>query len=621
MITILIKPLTCFKVHCFGHVYPHVPEPALVRCSRRYLLCSLITLLASVISLPIIAADSAKTLRVLLAESESGLDPATASDASTLSITENIFDALLRYDYLARPLQLQPNTTVALPAISVDRLTYTFHLQPGIRFTPDGVFGHAVRELIAADYVYSIKRLYDPALKSPWLFLFEHKLAGDAALLQQFDIDTPIAGLVAIDRYTLQVRLQQPDGNLLFALATPASAAVAREVIQANAAAPGNHPVGTGPYRLALWQRNNRIVLAANPDFRRDRFSTTSTARADATIAAALKGRQLPLIARIDIRIMEEQQARVLGFFNREFDYLEPLPPPLTAMALVDGKLQPALQQRGVVLATVATLRTFYLWMNMEDPVLGGYTDARVALRRAIALAYNQAEDILVLDHGMALPAQSPLPPDVLGYDSGYRSSGRFDPALAKALLEHFGYRRRGADLYRSQPDGQPLTLQMHTLGSTTGRLRDEFWRRSLEAIGLRVVFKSDRFGEIIKASRLGSVQMFETNWIADFPDGENFYQLLYSGNIGRANYARFRLPQYDRLFAQSRLLPDSPERTALYRQMNQLIEAYAPWIVRTHPLEAALLQPWLRNYRRHPVNSTVWRYLDIDLEQQAAKH
>ena len=594
MITILIKPLVHFA------------------------LCCLIVVLASTISPQTAAADSTKTLRVLLAESESGLDPATASDASTLSITENIFDALLRYDYLARPLRLQPNTTVALPAISADRLTYTFHLQPGIHFTPDAAFGRAPRELTAADYVYSIKRLYDPALKSPWLFLFEHKLAGDAALLQRFDIDTPIAGLVAIDRYTLQVRLQQPDGNLLFALATPASAVVAREVIEAHAAAPGNHPVGTGPYRLALWQRNNRIVLEANPDYRQDRFTTASTASADATIAAALKGRQLPLIGRIDIRIMEEQQARVLGFFNREFDYLEPLPAPLTDMALVDGKLKPALQQRGVVLATVATLRTFYLWMNMEDPVLGGYTDARVALRRAITLAYNQAEDIRVLDHGMALAAQSPLPPDVLGYDPRYRSSARFDPALARALLEHFGYKKRGTDLYRSQPDGQPLTLQMHTLGSTTGRLRDEFWRRSLEAIGIRVVFKSDRFGEIIKASRLGSVQMFETNWIADFPDGENFYQLLYSGNIGRANYARFSLPQYDRLFEQSRLLPDSPARSALYRQMNQLIEAYAPWIVRTHPLEAALLQPWVRHYRRHPVNNTVWRYLDIDRAAQA---
>ena len=561
------------------------------------------------------AADLTKTLHVLLAESEAGLDPATASDASTLSVTENIFDGLLRYDYLARPLRLQPNTVSAMPTVSADRLTYTFQIAPGIRFSADPAFGSAPRELVAADYVYSIKRLYDPALKSPWLFLFEHKLAGDAALLpasgKAFDIDTPIAGLQALDPHTLQIRLQRPDNNLLYALAMPATGAVAREVLQAHAANPGAHPVGTGPYRIALWQRNDRIVLEASPDYRLTHFSTA--APDTDPIATALKGQRLPLIGRIDIRIMEEQQARVLGFLNREFDYLEPLPAPLTDLALQYGKLKPALQQRGIVLSTVTSLRTFYLWMNMGDPVLGGYTPERIALRRAIAMAYPQAEDIRLLDHGMALPAQSLLPPDVLGHDPAYRSSRRYDPVLARRLLDHFGYRVRGSDGYRSMPDGKPLHLQMQTLASSTGRLRDELWRRSLEAIGIRVSFHGDRFAEVIKAARAGTVQMFETNWIADFPDGENFYQLLYSGNIGRANYARFNLPAYDRLFERSQTLPDSPQRSALYRQMNQLIEAYAPWIVRTHPLEASLTQPWVRHYRRHPVENTVWRYLDID--------
>ena len=578
-----------------------------------------------------IGADFNKTLHVLLAEAESGMDPATASDASTLSITENIFEALLRYDYLARPLRLLPNTVTALPTISADRLTYTFHLKPGIRFADDAAFGSRIRELTAADYVYSIKRLYDPALKSPWLFLFEHKLAGDDALLLHtggaapaenatrarlpppaFDVDTPIEGLQALDRFTLQVRLQRPNNNLLFALATPATGAVAREVITAHAGAPGNHPVGTGPYQIASWRRNDRIVLEAHPTYRPTTFDSAVDPTTD-PLAVALQGKRLPLIGRIDVRIMEEQQARVLGFLNREFDILEPLPPPLTDMALAGGRLKPALAEQGIVLTTSATLRTFYLWMNMDDPVVGGYTPAKIALRRAISLAYHQQEDIRLLDHGMALAAQSPLPPDVLGHDRDYRSGARYDPQLAAALLERFGYRRRGADAYRSQPDGAPLTLTMHTLASTTGRLRDEFWRRSLEAIGIRVAFKSDRFGDIIKASRQGTVQMFETNWIADFPDGENFYQLLYSKNIGRANYARFRLAQYDRLFEQSQALPDSAVRTALYRQMNRLIEVYAPWIVRTHPLEATLLQPWVRNYRRHPVENTGWRYLDID--------
>ncbi len=571
-----------------------------------------------------LAADMGKTLHVLLSEAETGLDPATASDASTQSINENMFDPLLRYDYLARPVQLVPNTATAMPDVSADKLTYVFHLEPGIRFTPDPVFGGKARELTAADYVYSIKRLYDPALKSPWLFLFEGKLAGDAALRaapgRRFDIDTPIAGLVALDRHTLRLQLSRPDGNLLFALATPATGAMAREVLEAHAADPGGHPIGTGPYRLALWQRNDRIVLEANPSFRTVVFKTPPGAviRAiDADLAASLRGRTLPLVGRVDIRIMEEQQARVLGFLDGAFDYLEPLPAALADLVLDDGKLKASLRQRRITAPVFAPLRTFYLWMNMDDPMIGGYALHNIALRRAIGMAYAQAEDIRVLDHGMALAAQSPLPPEVLGYDPAYRSSRHFDPVMARRLLDHYGYRVRAGERYRSLPDGRPLTLTMHSLASTTGRLRDEFWRRSLEAIDIRVTFRSDRFADITKAARLGTVQMFETNWIADFPDGENFYQLLYGGNIGRANYARFHLPHYDRLFEQAAMLPDSPQRTALYRQMNRLIEAYMPWIIRTHPQETTLLQPWLKNYQRHPVENTAWRYLDVDADHQ----
>lgn len=559
-----------------------------------------------------------KVLRMFLSTSETGLDPAVASDIATLSLLENIFDPLLRYDYLARPVKLRPNTASALPEVSLDGRTYTFRIRPGIHFTDDPAFKGQKREMTAQDYVYSIKRLYDPTLKSPWSYMFDGKIVGDEVLKQRFDVDTPVAGLQALDRYTLRIALKEPDNNFLFYMATPASGVVAREVIEAHPGQAGNHPVGTGPFMIGEWKRSDRIVLLANPYSTAVFQGTPGNDPEDQALAAALAGKRLPRVDRVEVKIAEEFQGRMLGFLNGEYDYLEQVPESMTDMVIADGQLKPDLQARGIRLSRFPVLQTYYMWMNMDDPVLGGYTRDRIALRRAISLAYNSAEDIALLKKGFAIKAESPLPPNVLGYDPDYRSPVPYDPALANALLDRHGYGKRDAEGFRLAPGGKPLTLTMHSEATVSGRLRDELWRKCLNAIGLRVVFKSDKKTEIIKASRLGKVTMFESNWIADFPDGDNFYQLLYGPNAGRANYARFNLPAYNERYEQARQLTDGPRRQQLYFEMNQLIHAYNPWVPLTHVLSADLRHPWLKNYKRHPVEFTSWRYLDVDVAERS---
>ncbi len=559
-----------------------------------------------------------KVLHMFLSTGETGLDPAVASDNATLSLLENLFDPLLRYDYLARPATLRANTATAMPDISSDGLTYTFRIRPGIHFTPDPAFKGIQREVTAADYVYSLKRLYDPALKSPWAYMFEGKIAGDAALRQRFDPDVPVAGLQAIDRYTLQIRLAAPDNNFLFYLATAASSVVAREVIEAYPGQAGNHPIGTGPFMLGQWKRSDRIVLLANPASSAVFQATPGDNPEDQAIAAALNGKRLPRVDRVEVRIAEEFQGRMLGFLNGEYDYLEQIPESMTEMVVHDGSLKPELAARGIVLSRFPVLQTYYMWMNMTDPVVGGYSRDRIALRRAISMSYNSAEDIALLKKGFAIKAESPLPPNVRGYDPHYRSPVPYNPALANALLDRHGYQQRDPDGFRRAPNGTPLTLTMHSEATVGGRLRDELWRKCLNAIGLRVFFKSDKKTEIIKASRLGTVQMFESNWIADFPDGDNFYQLLYGPNAGRANYARFNLPAYNVRYEKARLLQDGAERNTLYFELNQLLHAYNPWVPLTHVLSGDLRHPWLKNYKRHPVEFTNWRYLDVDVAQRA---
>ncbi|MFZ6710631.1 ABC transporter substrate-binding protein [Undibacterium sp. TC9W] len=589
--------------------------------SLRFLCAALLGVSALVSVMPVHAAASTeKVLRVLVTTPESSLDPAVASDVPSVSINENIFEPMLLYDYLARPVKLKPNTLKSMPEILDQGKTYVLHLQPGIMFTPDPAFKGKPRELTAEDYIYSIKRIYDPAVKSPWLFMFEGKLLGDEKLKptkdgkgQEFNLQTSIPGLQAVDKYTLRVRLNAPDSNFLFILATTATGAMAREVVEAYGNQVGNHPIGTGPFILGQWQRSFRIELLANPQYRKVVFNDQGTDEITRKIAANLTGQTLPRVSKVEIKIMEEQQSRVLGFLNHEFDYLEQVPPPLSNMVLDDGKLKPALQQQGVRLSLFTPLQTSYMWMNMEDPVIGGYTPEKIALRRAIALSYDSKEDIALMEKGLAIQAQSPLPPNVLGYDANYKTPVQYDVKLANALLDKFGY-KRAADGYRNLPDGQPLHLQMHSLASTTGRLRDEVWRKNLDAIGIHVSFKTDKHSEILRAARLGKVQMTEANWIADFPDAENFYQLLYGPNAGRANYSRFNLPAFNKLHEEAMRLSDSPERTAIYRQMAQLMHGYSPWVPRIHPVTADLSQPWLQNFYRHPVDFTSWRYVDVDV-------
>src|SRR5581483_5351309 len=220
------------------------------------------------------AADPVKVLHVAFTIAETSFDPQFASDAASDSIIANVFDSMLDYDYLARPVRLVPRALEAMPAVSDNGATYLCRVRKGIYFTPDPAFGGHPRELTAADFAYALKRLLDPAVKSPWLWLVEGKLAGgDEARAKaqksgRFDYDAPLPGLEVVDRYTLRIRLKAPDLRFIYALAVPNTGAIAREVVQRYGNDIGAHPVGTGPFMLGEYKRSSRIVLMANPHFR-----------------------------------------------------------------------------------------------------------------------------------------------------------------------------------------------------------------------------------------------------------------------------------------------------------------------------------------------------------------
>ena len=567
------------------------------------------------------AADPGKVLRTAFSIAESSFDPVMAWDAASNSVVEEISESMLEYQYLARPLKLQPLTLEKLPEVSDSGATYLCRLRKGIFFTADPAFKGKPRELIAADYAYSLKRLLDPAQKSPWSWLLEGKLVGGDELQAKakktgkFDFDASIAGLEVVDRYTLRIRLKAPDYTFLYVLAMPETAAVAREVIEAYGTDAGAHPVGTGPYVLREYKRSSRIVLEANPGYHKDVFDEAAPAGSDdAAIARLLGGKQLPLIGRIEISVIEEQQPRWLAFLRGELDYLQPFPLDFVGELLENGKLRPALAAKGIQHRLLLRPNSWWNYFNMDDPVVGGYTPEKVALRRAIGMAFDVDEMIRVLYKGRAVPAQGPVPPDIAGYDPGHKTQAQaYDPAAARALLDRFGYKDRDGDGYRELPDGRPLVVEHWSTPSSRDRQFDELWKKDMDAIGIRMVFKKDKLPELRKMARLGKIAMRQDGWNADYPDADNFMQLLYGPNIGQSNDSRFNLPEFNKLYEQSRMLPDSPERTRLYDRMTDLVVAYSPWRLTHHLLEDHVVQPWIGGYKPHPIRSDIWKYLDID--------
>jgi ABC-type transport system substrate-binding protein len=572
-------------------------------------------------------ADPNKVIHAAFPAAETGFDPQAAGDEYSNSVNRAIFDPLYRYDYLARPYKLVPNTAVGMPEISADGKTWTIRIKPGIYFADDPVFKGRRRELAAADYVYAWKRVLDPRMRSNFLQIFDGRFVGADAVVSsaketgKFDYDAPMEGLQALDRHTIRIKLNFADYELLSNLTIAASAAVAREVVEAYADGAGwvmANPVGTGPYRLKEWRRGQKIVLEANPTFR-DEYFPDSGLSEDRAIVAKLKGKKVPFAGRVEVSIIEESNPRLLAFEQRDLDYVT-VPPDLAPNVLdSQNRLKPRFVERGIVLARGIQPSITYTYFNMEDPVVGGYTPDKVALRRAIGMSYNVDEEIHVLRAGQGIPATQPIPPNVTGYNPKFDGHARYDPAAARALLDKFGYLDRDKDGWRDLPDGKPLVLRMGSGTSALDRQYNELWLRSLNAVGLRVEFANQKFADNLKAARLGQLQMWFLGNISTTTEGFGFLGLLYGGNAGFSNLSRFRLPEFDKLYEEARAMPDGLPRTKILQRMSELVTAYAPWNLHAYRYENVLVQPWLVGYKFNAFDRHPWRYYDVDLKRKAA--
>jgi ABC-type transport system substrate-binding protein len=588
-------------------------------------------LAAAPFGLPSLATAQAplpKVLRYAFPIAETGLDPVALSDLYSRILTANIFEGLYEYDHLARPFKIRPCTADGMPDVSDDFRTYTVRIKPGILFQDDPVFKGKPRELVAQDYVYAWKRFFDPRWKAPaFATLNELKMPGMAALREAalkdkkpFDYDTEVEGLRALDRYTVRFRFAEPQPRFIQTMATPDLwGAVAREVIEAYGDDTAAHPIGTGPFRLAEWRRSSKIVLVRNPTYRDVRYDCEPNAD-DAegqALLAKFKGRRLPMVDRVEVSVIEEQQPRWLSFLQKQQDLLDRLPSEFVNLAIPNNRLAPNLAKQGIqlyrMLASDVTLTVY----NMENPVIGGYTPEKIALRRALSLATNTEQEIRLERKGQAIPAQSPLVPNTTGFDAGYRSEG-YNPRKAEALLDLFGYVDRDGDGWRDQPDGSPLVIEVSTQPDQASRRLDELQRKDYTAIRVKTEFKQAKWPENLRSVRAGKYMVWRVGSSAASPDGQPALDRTASIHKGGQNLARFSNKQVDEYYARLSVIPDGPERELLFRESKRLIAAYAPYHNGVHRILTDLAWPWLIGFRRPPYWLAWWQFVDIDAEAQA---
>ncbi|MEO5843386.1 MAG: ABC transporter substrate-binding protein [Caldimonas sp.] len=566
-----------------------------------------------------------KVLRYAFEVAETSLDPAKINDHYSRTLTPHIYEALYRYDHLARPARIRPLTADGMPEQSDDYRVWTVRIQPGIFFAADPAFKGKRRELVAQDYVYSWKRFADPATKSPVWSGFEtegfvglNELRARAlAQKKPFDYDSEIEGVRALDRYTIRFVVKESRPRFAEGLAgSDILGAVAREVLEFYGEQAEAHPVGTGPFKLAQWRRSSFIALDRNPDFR-EIFYDAEPAADDAegqALLARFKGRRLPMVDRVEISIIEEEQPRWLAFVNGEADVAYRVGYQFAPQAMPNGKVAPNLAKRGIRGYPIVESAAQQYLFNMDDPVIGGYGAAQVALRRAIGLGIDSRKIIAYAYNGLGTVAQGPTLPNTRAYDPALKTEfSDYDPARARALLDLYGFADKNGDGWRERPDGSPFFLRVNSEPQSRNRKIAEVFIKNMKEIGIRIEMNIGQWPENLKAARAGNYQVWAVGGLAASPDSQGSFQRYDSKQIGGQNMARFRLPQGDVLYDKLQVLPDGPERTAVFREFERLVLAYMPYKFILNRVSLDMTQRRVIGYRRPLFWNDWWQYVDLD--------
>ena len=554
--------------------------------------------------------EGENTLNAVIRANIKGLDPIYASDTYSNSVVSHIYETLVHYHYLKRPLQLQALVAENLPEVTKDGLTHTFKIRKGILFHDDPAFPEGKgRELVANDFIYAWKRLMNPTNASDGAWIFEGRVAGLDKWRKDLSsgkgtFDSPIEGFSAPDDHTLIIKLTKPYYQLHYVLAMGYASAVPKEAVEKYGKEFLNHPVGTGPFKFESWIRNSKVVLTKNPTWAGHTYPTEGEEGDEAKGLLADAGKKLPFVDKLVFHEIVEDQPAWLKFQKGQLDIMA-IPKDNFDSAVVNNEISGDMEKKGMKLEVTVEPDVTYTAFNMLDPLVGKNDN----LRKAISLALDTPTSIEKFYNGRAVTAHSPIPPGVDAYDPKFENpykSHNLDKA--KEFLSKAGY-----------PEGKNLPpLTFTTTNSSTAAQMAEFFKLNLEKIGVKVKIETSSWPQFTEKIRDKKAQIWGIAWLADYPDAENFLQLLYGKNVSPGpNGSNFVNKEFDKLYEKAALMPPGEERTKIYQRMRDIVVEKSPWVPGVHRLGYRMYHGWLKNFKTHAIVNDTFKYLRVDLKAQ----
>lgn len=541
-----------------------------------------------------------KELHLALIDSADNMDPAASESLYSAKLTAKVYEGLLEYHYLKRPTELIPNLAEAMPTISTDGLTYTFSIKKGVFFHENACFPDGKRrELTAEDFVYSFKRIADPAVRSPYFSVFADYIKGIKIFNKHItahkgNYNYPIEGIQALDRYTLQFTLTTKFPIFLHYLTGNFASVVAKEAVAYYGDAFINHPVGTGPFTLDCFNpQSNKIVFLRNKNFREKYYPREASPPLQYLLGPA--GQRIPFLDKITYHAIYEEQPRWLQFKEKKIDCIK-VEKSYVKQVFESGQLKQELKQQGISLFEEVQSSITFIGINCLKKPLDNKK-----LRQAMSLAFDRDTYNKLFSDGLGTTHPSFISSSLAGHSTSLVNPyGTYDIAKAKQYLVAAGY-----------PGGKGLpTLTVDTYISTANKLSLEFFGKCMAKIGIKIEIEQSIFPTLLNKLSKQDYFMSSLSWGADYPDAAYFFCNL---QLKRGHGITMEDQVFNELCDESVQMVDSPEKVAAYEKLNVMALEITPAFLTPLIPEYALTHKRVKNYVVDLYSHGVEQYLDVD--------